>query len=517
MAETAEENRRYHGTPLRRTTVASAMAETTTDAMENPAVEAKESPLVVVLRFIVDRVARLIASGSNFDRSEWADLLALRATSHELRDALWNELQGVRDSNAGYEERDRYMPSVLKGRTDYPAALESLLFLSHIHAGDADLQHYFQSVVGDSTRYCVAGGFALCKRLQQTKQEEYQSAAADPAQRRQHFWKIPPQPWEHASQECGGPWVPKEPDTIAGDIDVFVKCERNRLPRSYYPRPDHAADPALDTNLARMTEAVDATRHFFQSRGYAVTVDWTHTGSAEADWVSTSNVAFRVDPFTIDELENEIAGWMSELAEGDAGQPEYLLAHLRRLATDGYDLIPAVRRQREWHLAHMAGAAQDGGYKLAMVDLKLVRTHKNRMRETRKINLVGMWHATDNNTPIASIAKDFDLDQCGISLTAGLDSTGLPSYTFNGSEAALEHAREYRRSGKLMMRLTEFSFEPIYPADNDNMRHLTEIVARGEILHPDILQEIRRSSLRFSVNRQMNRIAKYLARGYEWA
>ena len=68
-----------------------------------------------------------------------------------------------------------------------------------------------------------------------------------------------------------------------------------------------------------------------------------------------------------------------------------------------------------------------------------------------------------------------------------------------------------------MMRLTEFSFEPIYPADNDNMRHLTEIVARGEILHPDILQEIRRSSLRFSVNRQMNRIAKYLARGYEWA
>ena len=150
------------------------MAETTTDAMENPAVEAKESPLVVVLRFIVDRVARLIASGSNFDRSEWADLLAFRATCHELRDALWNELQGVRASNAGYADADRYMPSALEGRTDYPAALESLLFLSHIHAGDADLQHYFLGVVGDSTRYCVAGGFALCKRLQQTKRHEQQ-------------------------------------------------------------------------------------------------------------------------------------------------------------------------------------------------------------------------------------------------------------------------------------------------------------------------------------------------------
>ena len=108
------------------------MAEIANAATETLVVGAKESPLVVVLRFIVDRVARLIASGSNFDRSEWADLLAFRATCHELRDALWNELQGVRASNAGYADADRYMPSALEGRTDYPAALESLLFLSHI-------------------------------------------------------------------------------------------------------------------------------------------------------------------------------------------------------------------------------------------------------------------------------------------------------------------------------------------------------------------------------------------------
>ena len=187
------------------------------------------------------------------------------------------------------------------------------MFLSHIHAGDADLQHYFQGVVGDSTRYCVAGGFALCKRLQQTKQEEYQSAAADPAQRRQHFWKILLSPGSTQARKCGGPRLEKEPDTIAGDIDVFVKCERNRLPRSDYPRPGHAADPALDTNLARMTEAVDATRHFFQSRGYGVTVDVETSGSAEADWVATSNLALLMDPFTIDELEDEIAGWVGAL------------------------------------------------------------------------------------------------------------------------------------------------------------------------------------------------------------
>ena len=400
--------------------------------------------------------------------------------------------------------------------------LVSLLFLSHLHAGDADLQHYFQGVVGDSTRYCVAGGFALCKRLQQTKQEEYQSAAADPARRRQHIWKSPPQPWEHASQERGSSWQ-IEPGNTAGDIDVFVKCERNRLPRSDYPRPGHAADPALDTNLARMTEAVDATTHFFQSRGYGVTVTWETSGSAEADWVATSNLALLMDPFTIDELEDKIAGWVGALDVDDFNphgvidedKKERNLPLLRRLETRG--LIPLDRRQREWHLAHIAGDHGLGNNRLAMVDLKLVRRHKNGKRETRKINLVGMWHATDNNTPIASIAKDFDLQQCGISLTAAPDSSGLLSYTFNGSEAALEQAREYRRSGKLLMRLTEFSFEPIYPADEDENRDMAEALAQGQELPPAALNMIRAASLTYSVRRQMDRIAKYLARGYEWA
>ena len=146
-----------------------------------------------------------------------------------------------------------------------------------------------------------------------------------------------------------------------------------------------------------------------------------------------------------------------------------------------------------------------------------MRKHKNGKRETRKINLVGMWHATDNNTPIASIAEDFDLQQCGISLTAAPDSSGLLGYTFNGSEAALEHAREYGRSGKLRMRLTEFSFEPIYPADEGENRNLAQALAQGQALPAGALNLIRAESLTFSVRRQMDRIAKYLARGYEWA
>ena len=67
------------------------------------------------------------------------------------------------------------------------------------------------------------------------------------------------------------------------------------------------------------------------------------------------------------------------------------------------------------------------------------------------------------------------------------------------------------------MRLTEFSFEPIYPADEDENRDMAEALAQGQELPPAALNLIRAASLTFSVRRQMDRIAKYLARGYEWA
>ena len=156
-------------------------------------------------------------------------------------------------------------------------------------------------------------------------------------------------------------------------------------------------------------------------------------------------------------------------------------------------------------ISHVAG---DHGRQQRRLDLKLVRKHKNGKR-TRKINLVGMWHA-DNNTPIASIAEDFDLQQCSISLTAAPDN-GLLSYTFNDRGGA-RYAREYRRS--------EADAADGFGGRSSRRTKMRMGHGGGPRARPGPAG--RRSGpvrgvAAFSVRRQMDRIAKYLARGYEWA
>ena len=98
---------------------------------------------------------------------------------------------------------------------------------------------------------------------------------------------------------------------------------------------------------------------------------------------------------------------------------------------------------------------------------------------------------------MASIATDFDLVPCGISLRV---DRRLFDYTFSGDPSALRDAA----SGVRRLRLSPYCFEPILPRP------------MAPAPNQPLSGELRNESLRHSVDRQMRRITKYVKRGYTW-
>jgi len=268
----------------------------------------------------------------------------------------------------------------------------------------------------------------------------------------QYEWRLGQVPWDDG-----------------GDIDVFFKCERS-----------------TGTEVReRLNQAVEATVQFFQSRGYQTQARQTSAGSALHSLPLPSHQAHALNPFTMPELTAAVAAF---------GQPLLnrfgLDEHQAAIFASVVEHIPADRRRRDWLLAH---ATFDAPAQMRI-------TVSNPMNgEEEVINLIGMMpaDANDQGRPIATIADDFDLAQCGVSIAAVAGQTN-GVLAFEGSSEALA------RAGMRRMRLTEFSFEPILPLD----------YSHGDWSDAG---KIRRTALELAVQRQMCRIAKYILRGYEWA
>lgn len=370
----------------------------------------------------------------------WPTLIRLSATSHDARSQLCTELEGLLLTSQAARS-DQARPWFLEGPVEFKLNFLWQLLFTNEH----DLLQYLTACVGDEERYCVAGGYALRTALQ-------------------YEWHLGETPWDDG-----------------GDIDVFFKCSGDIAARS--------------TNRQRLDEATEETVQFFQRRGYEVETKRASNGSALSLLPLPSNMAQAMEPFTVQELKTAIAE-----------PPDYLKrSHITDFDDDQQKVfasivehIPAVRRRRDWLLAR-AELAGPGGAHPAQMYITVTNPINN---QKDVINLIGMAprDANHQHWPIARVARDFDLAQCSVSVTAAADGAN-GTLAFGGSPEALALAR----AGTRQMRLTEFSFEPILPLDE------SDVVDGMDAEH------IRSMALELAVVRQMTRIAKYIYRGYTWA
>ena len=373
-------------------------------------------------------------------KEQWPSLLNLRATNKEAKKQLCEiELKGVLNSHAARTAR-------LGDLDANNLEMAQLYWLkSQLVTNEPDLLQYIKTCVLGNDDYCVAGGFALRAALQ------YQS-------------NYGVNPWED------------------GDLDVFIECE-----------PGHAA--SLEVNQERLARAVNAAVQFFEGRGYNVESKRSGSGSAMDLLPLQSWQAHALDPFTVEELKRKVKELIASTNE-----------HLRNAAGLGslndegaailsrvVDHIPAERRHRDWTLARALG--ENPWDRCAQAYIKVTNPAND---ATDKINIIGMTPAIQHDRRIATVVRDFDLEQCSVSIAAATGADGVPTLAFEGSPEALANVRE----GKRVMRLTEFSFEPILPMDSTQQAWDTE--------------SIRQSALDCAVTRQMSRIAKYILRGYDW-
>ena len=270
-----------------------------------------------------------------------------------------------------------------------------------------------------------------------------------------------------------------------GDVDIFV----------------HATDASLN-EYEYVDGVLTDIADYFGSHGYDVKVD-TNIDSDGLEYseyggsmlpLSAYPHAMPGTEFGDDELLMTINSWLEEVAPSEsrfatrAASGRTVLEELQRVQTQ----MPHVRRPRRWTICQ-GGAAT-----------KRVVVSQTKQPELPPVvlNVIAMRPlpragTDERKLSMSDVASDFDIASCGVEGGA---------FHFGGDPTAVAEAAAGRRT----LRLTSAAFEALMP------RLLP--IQHWQHPGPDSAEAERRRyhALRFSVDRQMRRIAKYLLRGFAW-
>ena len=307
----------------------------------------------------------------------------------------------------------------------------------------------------------------------------------------------------------------------------------HRLLKSVGPEPDWSPDDldVMTRGAHEHDDAVQETREFFELAGCHVVerVEVSNVSIATAYSLEAPRYTLDLEHVRIEidrwcDSESGVAEHPLFFAPAKTGSP--YLPHMEELRKVG-DHLPAELTKREWLVAVESAPGEDEeeeGHHRRAISTKLVCSTTDGRDFT--VNVVAYAYApeawlrqgvvprTCPYKPITELVEQFDLTPCAVTMRVH-PQTGRP--TFGGSGNTLVRNQVANRQFRLEIKPYAFSqLTGMHPqaSDDAHLAIIDGVAVYGEDLVQGEDSQVQSAKLFRSVERQMQRIAKYVARGF---